>query len=977
MPAMELQLSPMSSVQSNVRDESNSDARLLRRYFKDGDREAMNELFKRHAGTAYRLAFADVENAADAEEIVQTAFLKVLLNEAKETDNVRGWIMRIVVNTCHDKMKEEARRRSRQKAVAVDLATTEAPDDERSELASAAVSAVKTLPKSYRLPVWLHYLEGLSFDEVGCALSLPEATVRSQANRGIEQVRQLLDAAGFTASMVAIPELLTSSTLPNAPAALTASFKTMIAGAKGSSAATGAAAVTTKGAVAATTSKVAITAALLVLSAAIVATAVHLGGGNETRQGADIPPAAPAAAPTLVAAQNIDNSLAEILNKKIDVNYRRDYLSEVLDDLDKRVGLRSAFAKPIDKTFMFTLEEKQVTVKQVLEKLAVEGKLDLEYHGDTTVFWKRADDQALTNLQKKLRDGNVEERCEAVYDLTRLGDKRVYRLLSAALEDNDEAVVVRAISGLRKHEATLKYGTAVQAVVDSTLKLIAAPRNAAEKSELILLLGETRDARAVELLAPHLKDADADVRGYAVSALSETHDPRAIDLLIPLTKDADKRTRENAVMCLGNTGDPKAVESLIALSKDALSDLQYLAIGGLGQMRDPKAIEALMALLKDADVMVRQCAASALGRNTPDPRTVEPLIALLQDDEEQIRWFAADALGRIAPEPRIVEALIALSNGASSDMRYAAAVGLSEIRDPRAIEALIALLKDADGKVRSDAASDLGSTRDPGAVEPLISLLKDTDATVRSAAVLGLFVTRDARATDLFIALLKDADENLRSAAASSGMNLDFTRDAKVADLFIALLKGADAKKRYYAASVLTKTLNPTNMPYYVAPDSAKTMDPRIVQPLISLLKDADAKMRSAVATALSNVLDPRAVEPLISLLKDADAEVRFVAARGLGSSHDPRALDALITLTKVGGGNERCSAAKGLGYSRDSRAIDTLIALTKDADDNVRSSAAEGLGVRRDPRAKAALAEYEKSNPPPVKPPAPPSSDF
>ena len=115
----------------NIRDEASSDAILASRYFREGDREAMDELVKRHAGAAYRLAFTDIENAADAEEIVQTAFLKVLLHEAKETDNVRGWIMKIVVNTCHDKMKEEARRRSRQKAVAFELTATEAPDDEK------------------------------------------------------------------------------------------------------------------------------------------------------------------------------------------------------------------------------------------------------------------------------------------------------------------------------------------------------------------------------------------------------------------------------------------------------------------------------------------------------------------------------------------------------------------------------------------------------------------------------------------------------------------------------------------------------------------------------------------------------------------------------------------------------------------------------------------------------------------------------
>ena len=125
MPVTELQIHTMSSLQPT--DESNSDAALLRRYFSNGDREAMDELFKRHAGTAYRLAYADVENAADAEEIVQIAFLKVLLNETREIDNVRGWIMSIVVDTCRNKVREESRLRKRQKAASADRSAVGAP----------------------------------------------------------------------------------------------------------------------------------------------------------------------------------------------------------------------------------------------------------------------------------------------------------------------------------------------------------------------------------------------------------------------------------------------------------------------------------------------------------------------------------------------------------------------------------------------------------------------------------------------------------------------------------------------------------------------------------------------------------------------------------------------------------------------------------------------------------------------------------
>jgi RNA polymerase sigma factor (sigma-70 family) len=276
----------MSTPPSDTSDESKSDATLLQRYFSGGDREAMDELFRRHADTAYRLAFADIENAADAEEIVQMAFLKVLLNESKDIGNVRGWIMRIVVDTCRNKVRDEVRLRKRQQAASADRAASEVPNEEKAELLSAAIRAVKALPKNYRLPVWLHYLEGLSFDEVGCALSLPEGTVRQQANRGIEQIRQSLGQVGYTGSVAALPGLLATATLTPAPAAMTASFKALIA-TKSLSGSLAAGAVPAK---VATTASVKLVAASVVLAATAAFAGIKYHGGGASAPKDDAKP---------------------------------------------------------------------------------------------------------------------------------------------------------------------------------------------------------------------------------------------------------------------------------------------------------------------------------------------------------------------------------------------------------------------------------------------------------------------------------------------------------------------------------------------------------------------------------------------------------------------------------------------------------------------------------------------------------------
>jgi RNA polymerase sigma factor (sigma-70 family) len=302
---MTLLLGP-TVIESPATDVTDSDQSLLQRYFVDGDRDAMERLFNRHAGMAYRIALREVRNAADAEEVVQTAFFNILTKGDHQGANVRGWIMRIVVNACRNRATENTRRREREGRASTGHAE-EPADTEKAELVSAALRQINGLPERYRLPVSLHFLEGLSFKEISYALSLPEDTVSKQARRGIEQLRQSLAAAGFAS--VVVPELLSAAPLVNAPAALTASFKTVIASAalKGSVVPFGAAAA--KGGVGISIKKAAIGAVLLLTCAAVATSAwvARNGHVNTTAVPATLPKAsnsAPNAVPTENLLQN-------------------------------------------------------------------------------------------------------------------------------------------------------------------------------------------------------------------------------------------------------------------------------------------------------------------------------------------------------------------------------------------------------------------------------------------------------------------------------------------------------------------------------------------------------------------------------------------------------------------------------------------------------------------------------------------------
>ena len=59
------------------------------------------------------------------------------------------------------------------------------------------LQAVLSLPKKYRLPLYLYYYEGYSVEEVGRLIGRKASTVQTQLARGREKLRALLREEGY------------------------------------------------------------------------------------------------------------------------------------------------------------------------------------------------------------------------------------------------------------------------------------------------------------------------------------------------------------------------------------------------------------------------------------------------------------------------------------------------------------------------------------------------------------------------------------------------------------------------------------------------------------------------------------------------------------------------------------------------------------------------------------------------------------
>lgn len=181
---------------------------LIRRY-QMGQESLFDVLFERYKDYVYRVAYSYVQNAADAQDITQEAFLDVLKAlphyDPDGPARFETWLYRVAANRCKMHI-----RRHRPTVVEWDHAggdpgspgvtderlSQDLPGPEetaqQADIRRTIWQAVGRLQTIYREIILLRYGYDMAYDEIACALDINIGTVKSRLNTAHRLLQDLL-----------------------------------------------------------------------------------------------------------------------------------------------------------------------------------------------------------------------------------------------------------------------------------------------------------------------------------------------------------------------------------------------------------------------------------------------------------------------------------------------------------------------------------------------------------------------------------------------------------------------------------------------------------------------------------------------------------------------------------------------------------------------------------------------------------------
>jgi RNA polymerase sigma-70 factor (ECF subfamily) len=188
-----------------ARDDSDEGLMLA---YRDGDVRAFEVLVTRHRKPIYNFILRFVHDAAQAEDVMQECFLRVIKGaEAYERQaKFTTWLYTIARNLCVDAARRGKHRKAasldapvgdEDGAALIDMVSDGKDGAERNtlnlELRARMQKAIEGLPDEQREIFLLREVADLQFNEIAKVVGIPENTVKSRMRYALEKLREALE----------------------------------------------------------------------------------------------------------------------------------------------------------------------------------------------------------------------------------------------------------------------------------------------------------------------------------------------------------------------------------------------------------------------------------------------------------------------------------------------------------------------------------------------------------------------------------------------------------------------------------------------------------------------------------------------------------------------------------------------------------------------------------------------------------------
>ncbi len=158
---------------------------------KHGETQAQEELVAQLAPMVFRLASRFFRSREDVEDLSQEAFVRFFdkIDRVRPGDNVAGWVSRVTINVCYDRLRKFRREKLAFEQYRVEPSPPSAPGIDDYEWVWVAVN---TLDAKLRIPLILKEVEELSIKEISDIMGLSISNVKIRLYRARKKLAAML-----------------------------------------------------------------------------------------------------------------------------------------------------------------------------------------------------------------------------------------------------------------------------------------------------------------------------------------------------------------------------------------------------------------------------------------------------------------------------------------------------------------------------------------------------------------------------------------------------------------------------------------------------------------------------------------------------------------------------------------------------------------------------------------------------------------